>query len=126
MRPAKAGRALVSDEVPSPTPPYPGRVWCCEDSGLWLGPLGVKGPGRKEDDAGQNEVPPSVRVRARRMCGHRLDPPKGAYSLCGMWEPGAVWRGVPARSSVHRRSPARGDGRGTARQYRRGGAEAAT
>ena len=44
VRPAKAGRALVSDEVPSPTPPYPGRVWCCEDTGLWLGPLGVKGP----------------------------------------------------------------------------------
>ena len=44
VRSAGADRAFVRDEAPSPTPPYPGRVGCCENTGRWPGPLGVKGP----------------------------------------------------------------------------------
>ena len=46
---------------------------------------------------------------ARRGRGHRFDPPKGAYSLCGMWESGqrgALASPLAAQSAA--RPPARG------------------
>ena len=58
-----------------------------------------------------------VRGRVRAWCV------RGAYILCGMWETGqrgALASPLAAQSAA--RPPARGDGRESARQYRRGSA----
>ena len=82
MWPVVTGRAFVSDEMPSPTPP------CRAQPRVLRGHRPVaRATGGKWPLVGavlRNTERRSVRaVMGEWVCGHPFDPPDGAYILCG-------------------------------------------